>query len=360
MKTSNGAILAIFLTYAGCAPPSMPSDAPAGTGGAGVKGGTEGAGTGGLNETGGATGGGGGASSGTAIGGRAIGGMAGLAGYPGGASGTGGQTAGETSGAGGSAGTGGISGTATGGSASGGASGPGCPAGAFLCEGFENQTAGVAPGAPWVPDTLGNGKITVDTTRAFSGQKSVHVTGMMNGFQGDRANIARPMAIDSKTVWVRFMMYTASYPASSGVHTRLMRLGTAAGAALGSPESSYAFATYNGTSIEKVNTVLQRNTGTKLDDSANKNRWICWEFEIDKTGGIGKVVPHIWLDSKELALSPAGGASHGGTSPSWDPINIEVFIMGLEGYQPDPILADYWIDDVFISSQRIGCQPAAH
>ena len=341
MKTlSVAALTTMLLTHAGCGP-TVPSELPADTGGAGVHGETGGTGTGG-------TGGGPGS------GGSASGGLGGTAPDRGGATGTGGRGSVEMGGSGGSDGEG-IAGTATGGLGTGGASSPGCPAGAFLCEGFETQMAGVAPGAPWMPDTLGNGKITVDTTKSFSGQKSVHVTGMMNGFKGDRANIATPMAVDSKTVWVRFMMYTASYPASSGVHTRLMRLGTAAGAALGGPESSYSFATYNGTSIEKVNTVLQRNAGTKLNDSTLKNRWLCWEFEIDKTGGIGKVVPHIWLDMKELSLSPAGGASHGETSPSWDPINIEVFIMGLEGYQPDPILADFWIDDVTIDSQRVGC-----
>ena len=328
----------MLLAPVGCAP-DVPSDPTADTGGAGVSGGT-----GGLDQTSGAPGGGGGASGGTG----------GSAGDSGGASGPGGRATGGTGGGGGSAGTA-TAGTATGGAA-GGASGPSCPVGAFLCEGVETQMVGAAPGAPWVPDTLGNGKITIDTSKSFSGHNSVHVTGTLtNGFKGDRANIATPMAIDSKTVWVRFMMYTASYPGSSGVHTRLMRLGTAAEAALGSPESSYSFATYNGTAIEKVNTVLQRSAGTKLNDSANKNRWICWEFEIDKTGGVGKVVPHIWLDMKELSLSPAGGSSHGGTSPSWDPINIEIFIMGLEGYQVDPIPADLWIDDVIINSQRVGC-----
>jgi hypothetical protein len=344
---SGASLAALFLTCGGCAPPVW-SASTAGTGGASDHGGTGGPGTGALDQTGGASG----------SGGRASGGLGGPPGDSGGTTGIDGGPGGETGGAGGSAGRG-IPGTATGGNAAGGASGPGCPAGAFLCEGFETQMTGAAPGAPWMPDTRGNGKITVDTTKSFSGQKSVHVTGVMNGFQGDRANIGTPMAIESKTVWVRFMMYTVSYPASSGVHTRLMRLGTADGAALGSPESSYSFATYNGTAIEKVNTVLQRNTAASLNASANKNRWVCWEFEIDKTGGIGKVVPHIWLDTKELSLSPAGGASHGMTSPSWDPINIEVFIMGLEGYQPDPVPADYWIDDVIINSQRVGC-PAPH
>jgi hypothetical protein len=215
--------------------------------------------------------------------------------------------------------------------------------------------AGAMPGAPWTPDLRGKGQIVVDTVKPFSGQKAVHVTGMMNS---DRANVQMPMAIDAKTVWVRFMMFTASYPSSSGVHTRLMRLGTAAGAPKGDPESCYSLASYNGTAIEKVNSIYLRNTGTHFNDSAVKNQWVCWEWEIDKTGGVGKVAPHIWVDGKELSLSVAGSSSHGMTSPSWDPINIEIFSMGLDGYQSDPVPADFWIDELVINSQRVGC-PAA-
>jgi hypothetical protein len=137
-----------------------------------------------------------------------------------------------------------------------------------------------------------------------------------------------------------------------------MRLGTNAGAPAGNPESCYSFASYNGTAIEKVNSIYLRNTQTHLNDAAVKNRWVCWEFEIDKTGGVGKVAPHIWLDGRELALAEAGSPSHGMTSPSWDPIPIETFIMGLDGFQADSVRADFWIDDLVIHSQRVGCPPA--
>ena len=86
------------------------------------------------------------------------------------------------------------------------------------------------------------------------------------------------MAIDSKTVWVRFMMYTVQGFREPGLSEicPLMRLGTPTGPPW-QLERPQLFATYNGTAIEKVNTVLQRkNTATKLNDSANKNRWICW------------------------------------------------------------------------------------
>ena len=94
---------------------------------------------------------------------------------------------------------------------------------------------------------------------------------------------------------------------------------------------------------------------TRLNDAAVKNRWVCWELAIDKTGGVGKVAPHIWLDGRELALASAGSSSYGGTSWSWDPIPIEVFLMGLDGFQADSVRADFWIDDLVIHSQRIGC-----
>jgi hypothetical protein len=171
----------------------------------------------------------------------------------------------------------------------------------------------------------------------------------------DRANITTPLVIAADTVFVRFMMYTVGYPSSSGVHTRLLRLGTAAGAAAGQPYSSYSFASYNGTAIEKVNSIYLRDTGTRLNDAALKDRWVCWEFEIDKTGGVGKVAPHIWLDGRELPLSAAGSSSHGMTSASWDPIPIEVLILGLDGFQSDPVRADFWIDDLVIHSERVGC-----
>ncbi len=365
---------------------------PAGTGGALATAGAGSSGgyaTGGSGEVGGApasgagsgaqggetpvSGGTGGAVAGAGIGGGGTGsagtsGAAGSGGAGGAASGTGGIASGGDSGSGGTAGDGagmgggagdaggmgaGTGGEPAGGSAGvGGPAGPGCPAGAFLCEGFEAYTEGAAPGGSWTRDVRGKGQINVEASRPFAGAKGLHVTGTMNT---DRANIQTSLPIAAETVFVRFMMYTSGYPSSSGVHTRLLRLGTSAGAAAGNPYSSYAFANYNGTAIEKVNSIYLRDTGTHLNDAGVKNRWVCWEFEIDKTGGIGKVAPHIWLDGRALPLSAAGSASHGMTSASWDPIAIEVLILGLDGFQADSVKADFWIDDLVVHSQRVGC-----
>jgi hypothetical protein len=141
------------------------------------------------------------------------------------------------------------------------------------------------------------------------------------------------------------MMYTVSY-AGDGVHTRLARLGT-------DVENTYSLAAYNGVAVEKINSLYMRDTGTRFDSAALKNRWACWEFSVDKTGGMGKVVPKIWLDGKELSLTQMY-SSHGGSTSSWDPVDFKVFWLGLFGYQESGDI-DFWLDDVVVHSQRIGC-----
>lgn len=302
-----------------------------------------------------------------AAGGGAVGGggVPSVAGQPAGTSGNvtvgGGLIGGGASGNGGtSSGSGAVAagsgGAPPGGGGSGGAAVPNgaCAGDAILCEDFEQYVDATAPGGGWTPAVQGNGKVVVDASRAFTGKQSLHVTGKMNA---DRANISKPLQTQSPTAYVRFMLYATSYPASSGVHTRLMRIGTAQ-AKSGDPDSSYSLASYNGTAIEKVNSIYLRDTSTKLDDPKLLNRWTCWEFAVDRSGGVGKVKVHLWLDGKELTLAAAGSTTHGMTSASWDPIPFELFMLGLDGFQVDAQPADFWIDDISVTPQRVGCKAA--
>jgi len=47
-------------------------------------------------------------------------------------------------------------------------------------------------------------------------------------------------------------------------------------------------------------------------------------------------------------------SSHGGSTNSWDPVDFKVFWLGLFGYQASGDI-DFWLDDVVVHSQRIGC-----
>jgi hypothetical protein len=333
LDTLTGAIALLSCGLWHCSSELAPSTEPEPSGGAAVTGGATSAGAAG----GGVDSSGGNALSGTGGSAGAVSGSGTSAGGHGGGGGT----------AGGTGGTGGTSGTGSG-------SDGNCESGGILCEDFEPYPAASAPAGGWMASTRGDGKIVVDATRAFSGKQSLHVNGRMNA---DRANISRPIQTDSPTAYVRFMYYAVSYPASSGVHTRLMRIGTAQ-AASGNPDSSYSLASYNGTAIEKVNSIYLRDTGTKLNAASLLNRWSCLEFAIDKSEGVGKVKVQLWVDGKELKLSEAGSPTHGMTSPSWDPIPFELFMLGLDGFQSDPEAADFWIDDLLVTPQRVGCKPA--
>ena len=302
--------------------------APCGCGGGGGQtgastGGSSGAGdspgTGGVATTG--TGGTstpatGGSSGGTGSGpanGTGTGGTVGTGGATGGsgAAGTNGGRGGAAPATGGTTGVAGTTGSG-GGAAAGHAGTASCPSGTFICEDFEAYPAGAAPNGIWSKNTRAGGTIAVDATRAFSGTNALHVTGTING---DAAHITTPISGTGNTTFVRFMMYTLGYPSSSGVHSHLARIGTVGDSG---PDSAYSLSSFNGTAIEKVDSIYLRDTSTHLNDANMKNRWVCLEFEIDKTGGIGKVVPHIWVDSKELTLAPAGSSTHAGTSSSWE------------------------------------------
>lgn len=312
------------------------------------------------SEPGGGTAAAGAAGSGVApLGGSAPLGTAGsaTAGGSDGASGSGGGIAGSSGSGATASGSGGMpTGGGVGGSTAGtaGAGNGSCGSDAIVCDDFDQYPAALAPAGGWTAALRGDGKIVVDTAQAFSGKQSLHVTGKMNK---DHANISRPIQTASPTAYVRFMYYVKSYPASSGVHTRLARLGTTA-AASGNPYTSYSLASYNGIAIERVNSIYLRDTGTKLNDSKLLNRWSCLEFAVDMSGGAGKVKVDIWVDGKALTLSPAGSSSHGQTDPTWDPLAFEVFMLGLDGYQDDAEVADFWIDDLSVTPQRVGCKAA--
>jgi hypothetical protein len=327
------AVAALGFGLVHCSPEAMPSNRDDRGGAAAIAGA---GGGGGASVAGSAPEGAGGSTSGaSATAGAGIGG-GGMA-----ASGSGGTLAG-------SAGTGGAAFDPSGGTNG------SCGSDAIVCEEFEQYPAASAPAGGWTPDLRGEGRVVVDATRAFTGKQSLHVTAKMNK---DRANISRAIQTKSPTAYVRFMYYGTSYPASSGVHTRLARLGTTE-AASGDPYTSYSLASYNGTAIEKVNSIYLRDTGTKLNDPKLLNRWACLEFAVDMSGGVGKVKVQIWVDGRELKLSTAGSSSHGMTSPSWDPIALEVFMLGLDGYQVDSQVGDFWIDDISVTPQRVGCKAA--
>jgi hypothetical protein len=239
-----------------------------------------------------------------------------------------------------------------------------CPAGALLCEDFETFAAMAPPNGKWSARTNGTATVVVDDVHAHSGTKAVHFhSSPVNN--GQRAYIltqgAPVFPVAGDTLYVRFMMYIGRYMSVAGtsIHNRIAWVGAAATLASGGNGPGYAFVTYNGVAVERLTNPsqgFQRDTGQHLDDVSREGKWQCFEFEIDNKGGVpageqssSTTMPHIWQEGTELKLAAAG------SSEPWLPAPFEALQFSLWCPQTDPMPTDYWIDDVVMSTKRIGC-----
>jgi hypothetical protein len=267
----------------------------------------------------------------------------------GGTSGSLGGGAGSDGSGAGAAGSAGSSGASGGGGATASAT---CPTGAFFCDDFESYTTGAAPNGKWTVQVRGGAKAEVDTTMAFSGTKSVHFTGTVNQASANIIAKSAPVfPIQGNKLFLRMMMYIKSYPATSGTHSRFMRIGTNTN---GLDGTSYALDTYNGIGIEHVNSGMFRNTSLHLGDDAFTAKWVCWEWALDNTAGpppgdTGTVMAYLWHDGAAINLTKTSDKL------PWDPISWQLLEIGLEAYQADTQAGDFWIDDVALNASRIGC-----
>lgn len=268
----------------------------------------------------------------------------------GGSSGGGLGAAGATS-----AGSGGAPGTA------GAATSANCPAGALLCDDFESYTSNAAPSGKWKVTNVGMPTTVVDGVHAFSGSKAAHFHGVADNnrqYTFMTAQQAPTFPVLSNKVFVRFMLYIGRWPSATATHTRLAWLGTAQ--ALSTPQrgfdgGGYVLCNYNGVAIERLASGYFRNTSANMREDSRVGKWSCFEMEIDNTGGpptggVGGALPHIFEDDKEYTLALAGDHS-----VPYNAIKFEALQFSLWSPQTDTVTADYWIDDVAMSTQRISC-----
>jgi hypothetical protein len=84
--------------------------------------------------------------------------------------------------------------------------------------------------------------------------------------------------------------------------------------------------------------------------------WVCLELHEDGSH-IDTEDRQVWINDQELtelrsdSKTSAGTSSTNHASPTYTLINI-----GLSEFTSTPLLTDMWVDDVRISSQKIGCK----
>jgi hypothetical protein len=306
-------------------------------------------------------------------------------GVAGASGGTAGAVGSASAGTGGSAGTGTVGGAAGGGSAgaTGGRGGAGAggssvdassdvapeasadgagseaPAGCTtqgteLCEDFES---GAIDPKIWTTHTTTGTSVTVDGMHVHGGARALHVK-MVAGGQGT-AQIADAVTFPAKnnTFYTRAWFYfSPDLPADhmGGFHMAyLLATGNndlgfvEAGLGSAGNKQYLGYSEYYGAGPD----VHQHGpTFTEFGpDSPTMivpQQWLC--LELMQGGDATTTHRRIWVDGTEL---PEQVSDYSDRKPP----QFSLMSIGVLQYHPTPILSDVWIDDIRVSSARIGC-----
>jgi hypothetical protein len=257
--------------------------------------------------------------------------------------------AGGGAGGGTAGGTGAGGGVAVGGAGGGGAAGS-CPF--KLCEGFEDVASGQPPNpATW---TRSSNSILVDTTHANRGTRALHML-VTNAPAEPFIRETKTFPAAGNAFYGRLFFLIGASPNSFAHWTIVEARGSGNnnriryGGLFGNNGIS------NHTYLFNVETQGAANPSEKaLTDDANaaipKNSWVCMEWFFDGTNNEAR----IWSNGVERTMSHATSTTLNGpyVIPQMTSLNI-----GLAVYQGIGSPYEFWIDDIAIDSQRIGCQP---
>lgn len=301
---------------------------------------------------------GGGAAGAGGSSGSAAGGAAGSA--TGGGGQSGGTLAGGTAGASSAAG-----GAGAGGAGAGASQGVGC-AGAALCWDFEEGT--IPAGFVGSRDEF-SGELLVDGTRPRSGSYSLHAKDLLGGTPGTAGGPKKSLrytlpANFGPVLWGRAFVYTT--PARPTSHAGLFnarypRPGTPSTAfedldwyEVASYQEKYMAIWHPPEPPGFPEWVLVSDTPLVLD------AWSCLEWLFDGANGDAEEAadPRVWLDGSELSWPEQFVFSDppGAPKPVMEKAgNFTVIETGVVMYQGLSVATSWWIDDLAIGPERIGC-----
>lgn len=224
---------------------------------------------------------------------------------------------------------------------------------AVICTDFEDQT-GTTPSGQWqtgAPDCQGTGAVTVDTSTAHSGTRSLRVDGKAgycnHAFAVSTRNLSTVGPVLYARMWVR---HTTALPANhvtfvsmpdSSQGGKALRIGGQNGALQWNRE------------IDDATLPEQSPAGVAQSVPLPTGRWVCLRFAIDTSAPS----LHTWVDDQEVAGLRVDGVPTPDVDRQWlartTPPRPTALRLGWESYGTgDDTL---WFDDVAAGASPIGC-----
>jgi hypothetical protein len=242
--------------------------------------------------------------------------------------------------------------------------GAGCSAPGALCWDFEEGA--IPSGWTKYRDEF-TGTLLVDNTRPHRGTYSLHAKDYQGGTEGNQGGPKKTIRFNlpagfGPVMWGRAFVYTT--PARPASHAGLFN------ARYPRPNSTntafdaldwYEAATYMGTYMSiwhppeppgYPEAVQVTDTPIVLDD------WACVEWLFDGANGAAAEAaePRMWIDGVELAWPNTFVYPTGAQRPFHEKAtDFTVIETGIYLYQGLTTVTNWWIDDLAVGKQRIGC-----
>jgi hypothetical protein len=245
-----------------------------------------------------------------------------------------------------------------------------CPANALFCDDFEEDVVGQFPGAPWQNQTGSTGAtIQVDGMQAFSGTKAVHVhappnaayrRGYFSLIQGQGGSTIFPAV--SNLMFGRAMMWLDATPNADVHWTVIQAEGRAAD---GTHDTYYRYGGQhqNGAGLMasyETNMNVKTDCYTHSAMTIPTGAWTCMEWRFStQTNEM-----QLWINGNEITdlhvvdrpTDRSAGCAGNDTGGEWiAPPNFTTLHLGWENYQTSTNDRNLWVDDVVVSTERIGC-----
>jgi hypothetical protein len=230
------------------------------------------------------------------------------------------------------------------------AAAPCATAGTELCDDFES---GALDPSKWSVHKTANDDVVVETGLAHSGKYAVHLK-LVAG-QTNQAQIIEKVTFPaaSNAFYARAFLYFApDIPVATGTNGYHMGFIYASGnndlglvqAGMGSigPKDFLGYSIYFGPPSHEF--------GPWASLKVSANQWTCVELFESGAHGVGET-RRVWVDDMELMDLET--TYDGQAPPQFDTLSL-----GVWQYDGNtPTLSDMWIDDVRVSSRKIGCGP---
>ena len=234
---------------------------------------------------------------------------------------------------------------------------------------FESHAAGQLPGAPWKEETYKSGAIiTVDSQRAFSGSQALHIHNP-RGAKYRRGYVAihlgGPLPVLQPGMYGRVMVWLdaapEALPGAPPVQWTLLQGEGRDAADRYNSIYRIAFQERGGLQLmANFETTPPVTTDCKLQTKFELpvRKWACVEWRFDAATN----EMQIWMQGKPAIHIVRGRPDSGAACKGDDlggewraPPKFNSFYLGFERYADSVNDQDLWIDDVVLSTERVGC-----